>query len=198
METKPQHIKRLRTDISEVGNEIEKKIAMLNKLSAEIKQGSEEIETPLADKQALAQAKISETLMSGDEVWHIVWDNVWEAVKEYKLNAAPGIQQNYQELEPALQAKQAQLQAQLQVSAMSGDEVWDAVWDAVWNVVWGVIEDFNRQAALDVKQVGEDLQPLLDKQSALQSELHELLMSGDAFYNVLKGTTNAMVKGTSS
>jgi DNA repair exonuclease SbcCD ATPase subunit len=198
METKPQYIKRLRTEISEVGSEIEKQIVRLNKLSVEIKQGYEELETPLEDKQALAQAKISESLMSGDEVWHFVWDNVWDAVKEYKLKAAPEIQQNFKGLESALQAKQSQLQAQLQVLKMSGDEVWYSVWSVVWNVVWRVIEEFNRKAAIKVKQVGEELQPLLDKQAALQSELHEALMSGDAFYNVLKGTINAMMKGTSS
>jgi hypothetical protein len=81
---------------------------------------------------------------------------------------------------------------------MSGEEVWDVVWNAVWNVVWSVVEEFNRQKAIEVKQVGEELQPLLDKQAALQSELHEVLMSGDAFYNVLKGTTSAMVEGESS
>lgn len=198
METKPQYIKRLRTELSEVGSEIEKKIVKLNKLSVEIKQDYEMLETPLADKQELAQEIISEPLMSGDEVWNFVWDNVWAAIKDYKLNAATEIQQNYKELEPALQAKQAALQGQLQVSKMSGDEVWNAVWNSVWNVVWRIIEKFNRQAALEVKQVGEQLQPLLDKQAALQSELHEVLMSGDEFYNILKETTTTMAKGISS
>lgn len=198
METKPQYIKRLRTEISEVGSKIEQHIVRLDKLSVNIKQDYEVLETSLADKQELAQEIMSESSMSGDEVWHFVWDNVWDAVKEYKLKATTEIQQNYKELEPALQAKQSTLQAQLQLSKMSGDEVWNAVWNSVWNVAWRVIEGFNRKAALEVKQLGEELQPLLDKQAALQSELHDVLMSGDAFYNILKETTNAMVKGTSS
>lgn len=198
METKPQYIKRLRTEVSEVGSEIEKQIGRLNKLSAEIKQGYEELEMPLEDKQELAYSKISELSMSGDDAWQFAWDNIWDAVKEYKLKATTEIKQNYKELEPALQAKQSALQVQLPVSKMSGDEVWDAVWNEVWNVVWRVIEEYNRKAAIEVKQAGEELQPLLDKQAALKSQMHDVLMSEDAFYNVVKGTTTAMVKGTSS
>jgi len=198
METKPQYMKRLRTELTELGGKIEEKIASLDKLSAEIKQGYEELENPLADKQALTEVKLQESLMSGDEVWHFIWDNVWGAVKGFNRQATTESQRNYQELESALQARQSALQAQLQLSKMSGEEVWDAVWKAVWNVVWSVVEEFNRQKSIEVKQVGEELQPLLDKQAALQSELHEVLMSGDAFYNVLKGTTSAMVEGESS
>lgn len=198
MENKPQYIRRLRTELSELGTEIEKQIARLDKLSAEIKQGYGKLETPLADKETLTQNKLLESLMSGDEVWQFVWDNVWDAVQEFKLQATAEIKQNYKELEPALQAKQSALQGQLQVSKMSGKEVWNAIWNAVWNAVWSVIEEYNRQAAIEVKQVGEELQPLLDKQATLQSELHDVLMSGDAFYNVLKGTTESLAKGKSS
>jgi len=198
METKAQYIKRLRTEITEVGSEIEKQIVKLDKLSVEINQGYENIETTLADKQELTKAKLRLSLMSVDEVWNFVWDNVWDAVKEFELKATSEIKHNYEKLEPALQAKQSALRVKLQVPKMSGDQVLTSVWTAVWNVIWGLIEEFKRQAAIEVKQVGDELQALLDKQLTLQTELHELLMSGDEFYNVLKGTTNAMVKGTPS
>lgn len=196
METKPQYIKRLRTALTDVGKEIEKKIIRLDKISAEIKPGSEELETRLADKQALTQARLGESIMSGNEVWQLIWDNVWDAVKEFKPKGSADIKQSYKELEPALQAKQSLLQLQQKVSRMAGDEAWISVWNVVWNVVWSVIEGFNRQAAIEVKKVGEELQALLDKQLALQTELHEVLMSEDAFYEVLKGTTSAMVDDT--
>ena len=136
--------------------------------------------------------------MSGEEVWHFVWDNVWDAVKGVDLKTTSDFKHNYKELEPALQAKQSAQQVKLQVSKMSDDQVWTSVWTSVWNVIWGLIGEFKCQAAIEIKQAGEELQPLLDKQATLQTELHDLLMSGDEFYNVLKGATNAMVKGTSS
>ena len=49
MEIKAQHIKRLRTEIAEVGSEIDKQIVRLEKLSVEINQGYGNIETILAD-----------------------------------------------------------------------------------------------------------------------------------------------------
>jgi hypothetical protein len=197
METKTQYIKRLRTALTVVGKEIEQKIVQLDRISTEIKRGSEELENRLADKQALTQAKLSESQMSGDEVWHLIWDNVWNAVKELKLKGSTNIKHNYEELESSLQAKQSLVQLQTKISRMAGDEAWISVWNVVWNVLWSVIEGFNRQAALEVKKVGDELQALLDKQLALQTELHEVLMSEDAFYEVLKGTTSAMIDGTS-
>ncbi|MDD3889246.1 MAG: hypothetical protein PHR65_04925 [Syntrophomonadaceae bacterium] len=198
MERKAQYEKRLKNELSEVGSEIEKLIVRLDKLSVEIKQGYEEIENALLDKQSLVQPKLRESSMSGYAAWDLVWDNVWDAVKEFNRKATTDIKQNYKELEPALQAKQSALQSELDVSKMSGYEVWSAVWNEVWNDVWGVIEVFNRKASIEIKQVGEELQALLVKQSALQSELHELLMSWDKPYNLLKGVTNAMVKGISN
>lgn len=194
METRQQYIEGLRNELAQLGREIEKHIVRINKLSVDINQGFEELETDLMDQQELTRAKLEESSLSGDQVWHFVWDKVWDAVNEHKTKATPEIHQKYSELEPALQAKQSVLEGQLQVSKMSGDEVWNAVWKAVWKELWNLIEAFNQQAATKIKQVGEELQPLLDKQAALQSELHEILMAGDAFYKVLKGTTEAIVK----
>jgi Iap family predicted aminopeptidase len=193
METKTQYIKRLRTELRAVGTEIEQQIVQLDKLSGEIKQGYEELETALEDKQALAQAKLREASMSGNEVWDLVWDNVWDALKEFNRKATTEIKHDYKELEPALRAKQSALQKQLPESALLGDEIWDEV----WNEVWRVGEEFNSKAAIEIKQVGEELQALLDKQLAVQSKLHEILVSGDKVWNVVKEVTNAMVKGTS-
>jgi len=197
MENKPQYITRLRNELTELGSQIGKQIARLERLSAEIKLSYEELETSLAEKQAMTEAALQESLKSGDEVWHLVWDNTWEAVKEFALQAKAENKRIYTELESALQSQQSALQVKLPLPKMSGEDIWHAAWNGVWNVVWSTVEDFNRQKAIEIKQVGQELQPLLDKQANLQSELHEVLISGDAFYNVLKGTTEAMVKGTS-
>jgi len=194
MERKAQYIIRLKTELNEVGSEIEKLIVRTDKISLEIKQGYDEIETALQDKQSLAQAKLRDSLMSGNEVWDFAWNNVWDAVNEFNCKATTEIKQDYKELEPALQAKQSALQERFHESIMSGDEVWDEV----WNVVWNVGEEFNRKAAIEIKKVGEELEALLAKQSVLKSKLHEILVSGDEVWNIAKEVTNAMVKGTSS
>jgi len=192
-------IKRLRTELAEVGKEIDQRIVRLDELSDEIKQGYAEFETALEDKQALAEAKFRNSLMSsGDEVWHFAWDNVWNAVKELQLKATTETKHNYQELEPALRAKQSSLNAQLQVSEMWGDQVWTEVWTSVWKVVGGVNDEYRRAATSEIEKVGEELQTLLDRQLVLQTELDELLKSGSRLYSFIKRVTNSVVKGRSS
>lgn len=198
METMPQYIKRLRTEHTELGTEIEKLIGRLKRLSLEIKQSHEELETAIADKKALTLANLQESLISGEEVWDYVWNNVWDAFTKFEFQAITECKPNYKELEPALRAKQLSQQLKIQVSKMSADEVCNAVWDVVWYIVWSLIEGYNRKATIEAKQVGEELQTLLNKQATLQAELHEVLISGDGFYNVLKETGNAMVEGKAS
>ena len=142
----------------------------------------------------MAQAKYRESLMSGNEVWDLVWDNIWDAVKEFNRKATPEIREDYKRMEPALQAKQSALQAQIDESIMSGDEVWDVVWNEVWNEIWSIGEEFNRKAALEIKQDDQEFDSLLAKQLVLQSKLHKSLISGDKVWNVVKDITNAMVK----
>ncbi len=194
MERKTQYEQRLRTELREVGSEIEKLIVRTDKLAAEIKQGYDEVQNTFEDKQVLAQTKLRESLMSGNEVWDLVWDNIWDAVEEFNRKATPEIREDYKKMEPALQAKQSALQAQIDESIMSGDEVWDLVWNEVWNEIWSVGEEFNRKAAIKIKQDDKEFDSLLAKQSALQSKLHESLISGDKVWNVVKDVTNAMVK----
>ena len=77
MGNKSLSIKRLRTELAEVGKEIDQRIVRLDKLSIEIKQDYAEFKTALEDKQALAEAQFRSSLMSlGDEVWHFAWDSV--------------------------------------------------------------------------------------------------------------------------
>ncbi len=194
MERKTQYEQRLRTELREIGSEIEKLIVRTDKLAAEIKQGYDEVQNTFEDKQVLAQTKLRESLMSGNEVWDLVWDNIWDAVEEFNRKATPEIREDYKKMEPALQAKQSALQAQIDESIMSGDEVWDLVWNEVWNEIWSVGEEFNRKAAIKIKQDDKEFDSLLAKQSALQSKLHESLISGDKVWNVVKDVTNAMVK----
>jgi hypothetical protein len=173
----------LRTELTEVGKEIDKRIIRLDELSVEIKQGYEGFETVLADKQALAEAKFRKSLMSsGDEVWHYAWDSVWDAVKEIELKAATETEHNYRELEPALRARQTSLKGQLQVSEMPGDQVWTEVWTAVWIVFGGVNDEYRRAATAEIGLVEEELQTLLDKQLALQTEIEELSKLGDGLW----------------
>jgi len=185
MERKAQYKQRLKSELSDLGSEIDKLIVRTDKIAIEIKQGYDEIETALQNKQSLAQAN-RESLISGNEVW----DLVWNAVEEFNRKATTEIKHDYKELEPALKAKQLALQEQLPESIVSGDEVWDEV----WNVVWSVGREINRKATKELRQIGKQLEALLVKQSALQSELHELLLSDDEVWNVVKEVTNAMVK----
>ena len=189
MESKAQYKLRLQTEISELSSEIGKLIVR-TEMAAESKQRYDEIETTLLDKQSSTQAKLGESSLSRDEVWNLVWDNVWDAVKEWNRKAATDGKQDYKEIEPALQAKQSALQEQLPESIMSGDEVWEEV----WSEVWGVVQEFNRKAAIEIKQISEELKVLFAKQSALQEKLHELLVSSDEVWNVLKEVSNVIVK----
>ncbi len=194
MESKADYIQGLRNQLSEVGSEIGNLIASNDRLAVKIKQGFDEIETALLARQSATEAKLAESSMSGDEVWDLVWDNVWDAVKEFNSKVTTEIKQDYRELEPTLKAKQSELQIQLHESTMSGDAIWNEVWGEVWNVVQVVVEKLNRQAAAEIKQIGEVLEALEVKQSDLQAKLHELLISGDEVWNVVKEVTQGMEK----
>ncbi|HWP98003.1 MAG TPA: hypothetical protein VN426_14255 [Syntrophomonadaceae bacterium] len=192
MERKADHILKLKTELSELGSEIEKLIVRADKVGVEIKQGYDEMETALQAKQSWTQARLGESLMSGDEVWQLIWDNVWDALKEFNHKAAIEIKQEYKELEPALKAKQAALQVQLHGSTMSGDEVFKELWNEIWNEFWGVVEGADRKAATEIKQVRGELEALEAKQSVLLAKMQEL--SGDEVWNVVKDVTHGMVE----
>ncbi len=198
MGNKSHYIKGLKTELAEVGKEIDKWIVRLDKLSVDIKHGYEELETFLADKQASAEAKFRKSLMSsGDEVWHFAWDNVWDAVREFEPKANAETKYNYKELENALEARQSSQKVRLQLSEMWSDQAWTEVWTEVWKVVEGLNEEYRRTATAEIEKVGEELQILLDKQLALQTELEELSKSGNGLYSFLKRVTNSVVKGPS-
>lgn len=194
MESKADYKLRLKSELSEVGKEIEKLIVNTDKVSLEIKQDFDKLENALLAKQSLTQAKLKELLMPGDEVWSLIWDNVWDVVNESNHEAASKINHDYKELEPALRAKQSALQRQLHESKIPGDEVWNEVWTEVWTDFWGVVDEVDRKAATKIKQAGEELKSLAIKQSVLQAKLHEVLMSGDDVWNVVKEVSNAMSK----
>ena len=198
MESKAEYKARLKTELRQVGSEIDELITKTDKIAAEIMQGYEEIETDLLDKQSETLAKLKESSLSKDEVWALVWDNVGDAVKEFNLQAITKIRQDYKELGPALQAKQAALQKQFHESAIAGEEAWAEIWNAVWNEVWNIAEELNRQAAIEIKQISEEFEALFVKQAELQAKLHELLVAGDEVWTVLKDVGKAIVKGRSS
>ncbi|NLW92162.1 MAG: hypothetical protein GXY34_11270 [Syntrophomonadaceae bacterium] len=195
MESKAEYKARLKTELRQVGSEIEQLITKTDQIAAEIKQGYEEIETDLLDKQSETLAKLNESSLSKDEVWALIWDNVSEAVKEFNLQAITKVRQDYKELEPALQARQAALQKQFHESAI---EAWAEIWNAVWYEVWNIAEELNRRAAIEIKQISEEFEALFVKQAELQAKLHELLVAGDEAWTVLKEVGNAIVKGRSS
>jgi hypothetical protein len=183
MGSKSRATKRLRTELAEVCKEIDKRIVRLDELSAEIKRGYEGIESVLADKQALAEAKFRKSLMSsGEDVWNYAWDSVWDAVKAIKIRATTENEHDYQALEPALLAKQASLKGQLHVSEMFVDQVWTDVWTAVWIVFGGINDEYRRAATAEIGRIGAELQPLLDQQLALQTEIEELSKSANGLW----------------
>ena len=198
MESKAEYKARLKTELRQVSSEIDKLITKTDQIAAEIKQGYEEIETDLLDKQSETLAKLNELSLSKDEIWALVWDNVGDSVKEFNLQATKKIREDYKELEPALQSKQAALQKQFHESAAVGEEAWAEIWNAVWNEVWNIAEELNRRAELEIKQISEEFEALFVKQAELQAKLHELLVAGDEVWTVLKDVGNAIVKGSSS
>lgn len=191
MESKADYILRLKTELCEVSSQIEKLIMRTDQMGANIMPGYDELETALLTKQSSTEAKLTESLRSGDEMWDLVWNNVWDAVSGFNSKVTTEIKQDYDELEPALHAKQSALQSQIDKSIMSANEVWDEIWSEVGVVV----EKLNCQAAAEIKLLVEELQALQAKQSALQEKLHDLLISGDKVWNVVKEVTDAMVDG---
>lgn len=192
MERKEEYIQKLKSELGDVGVEIEKLVVRSNKVAVEIKQAYDELEASLQAKQSSTKANISES-MSVDEVWDLVWSNVWDGVKEFDKTPTE-IKQYYKELEPTLHLKQLELQVELHESVMSGDEVLTELWNEVWDAFWAVVEEVDRQAAAEMKQIGEELEPLELKQSALQAKLHEVLVMGDEVWNVSKEITNAIAE----
>jgi hypothetical protein len=193
MERKEEYILKLKSELGDVGVEIEKLVVRSNKVAVEIKQAYDELEASFQAKQSSTKANISKS-MSVDEVWDLVWGSVWDVVKEFDCEDPTEIKQYYKELEPALHLKQLELQVELHESVLSGDEVLTELWNEVWDAFWGVVEEVDRQTATEMKQIGEELEALELKQSALQAKLHEVLVMGDEVWNVSKEITNAIVE----
>ena len=180
MGTKSHSRKRLKNELAAVGKEIDERIVKLEKMPTAGKQGYIEMKKIIANQQVLAEAEFRKSLMSsGDEVWNFAWENVWEALKEFQSKATAETKQNYEGLESCLRAKQSYLQAALKVPEMFVDQVWTEVWTAVWNVVWGVNDEYKRRVTAELVQADKELQSLLAKQLVLQTELEELLKSGN-------------------
>ncbi|HWQ74566.1 MAG TPA: hypothetical protein VN441_04570 [Syntrophomonas sp.] len=193
MERKEEYILKLKSELADVGIEIEKLIARSDKVTVEIKQAYDGLETALQTKQLSTKATVIES-MSVDEVWDLVWSNVWNAVEEFDGKTPTEVKQHYKEVEPALKLKQLELQVELHESVLSVDEVLIEIWNEVWEAFWGVVEEVDSEAAIKIKQIGVELEALELKQSALQAKLHEVLMMGDEVWNVSKEITKAIVE----
>lgn len=194
MERKADYILKLKSELNEVDNEIDKLVIRSDKIAVEIKQGYDAMETALRKQQSSTQDIISESLMLPDEVWGLVWENVWAAINEFNSQAATDIKLLFQELEPSLKSKQSVIQEQLDESEITADEICNEIWNEVWNEFWNSVGEIDRQAAIEIKQLGEQLAALALKKSALTTEIHELLITGDEAWNVSKEITRAMVE----
>lgn len=193
MERKEEYILKLKRELGDVSIEIEKLIVRSDKVAVEIKQAYDELETSLQAKRTSTKANISES-MSVDEVWDLVWSNVWDVVNEFYRKEPTEEKQYYKELEPALKLKQLELQVQLHESVMSGDEVLNEIWNEVWDAFWGVVEEIDRQAAIEIKHIGAELEELELKQYVLKTKLNEVMIMGDEAWNVVKEITTAIVE----
>lgn len=194
MERKADYILKLNSELKEVDSEIGKLVIRSDKIAVEIKQGYDAMETALQDQQSSTKEILSESLMSGDEAWDLVWEYVWSAIKEFNSQAATDINQQFQELGPSLKSKQSEMRGQLDEAEITVDELYSEIWNEVWNEFWNVVNEIDRQAAIEIKQVGEQLEALALKKAALTTEIHELLVTGDEAWNVSKEITRSMVE----
>ncbi|MEQ8173956.1 MAG: hypothetical protein ABRQ26_02715 [Syntrophomonadaceae bacterium] len=194
MERKAEYILKLKSELKEVDSEIGKLVIRSDKITVEIKQGYDAMETALRNQQSSTREILSESLMSGNEAWDLVWKYVWSAIKEFNSQAATDINLQFKELELSLKSKQSEIRRQLDDSEITADEIYNEIWNEVWNEFWNVIEEIDRQAAIEIKQVGEQLEALTLKKAALTTEIHELLMTGDEAWNVSKEITRSMVE----
>ncbi|MEN6388788.1 MAG: hypothetical protein ABFD04_00085 [Syntrophomonas sp.] len=193
MERKADYILKLKSELNEVDSEIGKLAIRSDKLAVGIKQGYDTMETALRAQQLSTKEILSESL-PGDEAWDLVWENVWSAIKEFNSQVATDINRLFQELEPSLKSKLPEIRGQLDDSEITADEIYNEIWNEVWNEFWNVVEEIDRQAAIEIKQVGEQLEALELKKSALTTEIHELLMTGDEAWNVSKEITRSIVE----
>ncbi len=186
MKSKAEYMQTLKTRLGEISGEMEKLIARIDRLTEKTGQGFDAIESVLRSRQSWTKSKLDESAFSADEVWTLVWDSVGDAMKEFDSQATVEIREDYQELAPALKTKESALRAEFAGSKMTGDEVWSEIWSQVWNVAQFIVEKLNVQASAEIKQIDQELEALTAKQSALQQELHEMLISGDKVWNVVK------------
>lgn len=193
MERKAEYILSLKTELSGVGNELKKIIERSDKVSAEITQCYDQLESTLRAKQSSSQKQLKESLTSG-EIWEIVWNNVWDAIKEFNCTVTIDIKCYYKDLETVLQVRQSELKTLLYDSEITSDEIWIELWNEVWSEFWTVVEEVDRKAAIEIKQIGEELEALELKKSTLQAEIHELLTMSDEVWNVAKEITHAIIE----
>jgi len=189
MKSKADYKLKLKDDLSKVNGEIGMLIARIDKILGELN----EIENAFFAQQSSTQGQLHEADMSEDEIWDLIWDSVWSAVKELEGHQATELQQDYKELVSALQKRQSAAFV-LRDFKKSGTEFFNLVWNEVWDAVWGVIVKADRKAATELKMIGVELEAWEVKRSALRAELHNLLTSGDEFWNAVKEVTGAMVE----
>lgn len=88
--------------------------------------------------------------------------------------------QGYDEWESTFKAKQALTQTKLSELSISGDKAWALVWDNVWDG----IKEFNGKASVEIKQVYQEVEPILQaKYSTLRAQLDEPTMTADEILN---------------
>lgn len=179
MASNSRQVKILKAELAEIGKEIDKRIAMLEKMPFAGKEGYKQLKQIFTDRQSAAEAVFRKSLMStGCEVWDFTWENVWEAFKEFQRVASAETKQNYEGLEAGLKAKQSYLLAVLHLPEMFGDQVWTEIWMSVWNLIGSLNTKYKQKVTEELLQADKELEALLARQLELQNQLESLKSGG--------------------
>ncbi len=194
MGNKSRSVKGLRTEILNIGKEIDKRINRLDRLPDQIERDYEHVKNVLLNEQAAAEIKFRKSLIAtGGEAWDYAWDHVFAAVKALNPPINNDIY-NYQHLEPALRTKQIKHKKRVNLAQMWPDQAWNEVWNVVWKIVGRIHDDYLRHFTKEIDKIGTEMESLLEQKKALQAELDRLSGSSSGAYNVLKKLTNTVVK----
>ena len=189
-------IKRVKSEIDALGQEINYRIDRLEKLPKEMDDNCHALRAFVEDSQDELNKQFRKAYMvRGEDVWDFTWDHVWDMVKNYQHQAAAGKRYGYPDLEADLKLRRTSLGRQLQLNAMWADQVWTEIWNAVWKAVQQANDEYLRQAKAEFERCAEELDPLLDKKLALKKEMEELHNSEEGVYRMLKNTFSTKGKG---
>ncbi len=196
MRSHSDSIKKVKSEIDAVSQEINYRIDRLEKLPKEMDDNCHVLRTFIEDRQDELNKQFRKAYMvRGEDVWDFTWNHIWDMVKDFQLQAAMRKSYSYPDLESALKVRRTSLGRLLKLNAMWADQVWTEVWNAVWKVIQQANNEYLREAKAEFERCAEELDPLLDKKLALKKEMEELHNSEEGVYRMLKSTFSTKGKG---